>query len=67
MAGFDNQCRVKRVQGVCAFVAMKSTISDYIIPTLLSFIERAALVKGRVICIGSLQWLRSISFVTCTS
>ena len=31
MAGFDNQCRVKRVQRVCARVAMKSTISDGII------------------------------------
>ena len=52
MAGFDNYCcRVKRVQGVRTYVAVKSTISDRIIPTLLSFTERAALVKGHVICI----------------
>ena len=68
MVGFDNCCRVKRLRGVHACVAIKSTISDHIIPlTLLSFTERAALVKGHVSCIGSLRGLRSISFVTCTS
>ena len=67
MARFGNCCRVKRVQGVRVCVATKISISDRIIPTLLSFTERAALVKGHVICIGSLRWLRSIAFITCTS
>ena len=59
MAGFDNNCcRVKRVQGVRACVAMKRTISDRIIPSLLSFTQRAGLVKSHVICIGSLRSLR---------
>ena len=31
MAGFDNRCRVKRVQGIRACVAMQSNISDRII------------------------------------
>ena len=67
MAGFDNCCCVKRVQGMRARVVMKSIISDRTIPpTSFLFTERVALVKGRVLCIGSLLWLRSISFVTCT-
>ena len=52
MTGFDDCCCVKRVQGVRTCVEMKSTNSDHIIQTLLSFTERAALVKGRVICTG---------------
>ena len=50
MAGSENySCGAKRVQGMRVCVAIKSTISDHIIRTLLSFTERAALVKGRVI------------------
>ena len=52
--------------GVRVCVAIRGTISDRIIPTLPAFTERVALVKGRVICTGSLQWLRSIAFVTRT-
>ena len=51
-AGFDNRCRIKRVQGVRECVVIGETISDCIIPILPAFTERAALVKGRVICIG---------------
>ena len=57
------------VQGVRVCVIIKSTISDCIITTLLSFTERATL-HSEGSCnmhIGSLRWLRSISCVTCTS
>ena len=68
MAGSENySCGAKRVQGEGACVAIESTISDHIIRTLFSFTERAALVKDRVICIGSLLWIRSIYFVARTS
>ena len=66
-AGFDNRCLIKRVQEVRACVVIQGTISDCIIATLPAFTERAALVKGRVICIGFLRWLRPISFNTHTS
>ena len=61
-AGFD-----KRVQGVYACVVIQGTVSEYIIATLPAFTGRAVLVNGRVLCIGFLLWLVSISFVTCTS
>ena len=49
MESFSNPFRVKRVQEVRACVTMKCTISDRIIPTILSFAECAALVKDHVI------------------
>ena len=62
-AGFDNRCRIKRVQGLRACGVIRGTISDCIVPTLLTLTKRAVLVKGPLICINRVPRMAKVNIL----